>query len=79
MIRKIFVPQNGSVTLPIPQEYIGKELEIIAFPKEEAKEEEFSREDVLPASGSERNVHFPDCLQHNHRTDNKLTIVNLYI
>ncbi|GHV48086.1 hypothetical protein FACS1894181_02950 [Bacteroidia bacterium] len=78
MIRKIFVPQNGSITLPIPQEYIGKELEIIAFPKEEAKEE-FSVENALPASGSEHDVRFPDSLQPNQRIDNKLTIVNLYI
>ena len=79
MIRKIFVPQNGSITLAIPQEYIGKELEIIAFPKEEAIEEGFSVENALPASGSGHSVQFPDRSQNNHRIDNKLTIVNLYI
>ena len=35
MIRTVLVPQNESFVFPIPAEYIGKELEIIVFPKDE--------------------------------------------
>jgi hypothetical protein len=35
MIRTVFTPQNDSFVLPIPTEYIGKELEIIIFPTNE--------------------------------------------
>jgi len=36
MIRTVFTPQKGNLVFPIPTEYIGKELEIIVFPTEEA-------------------------------------------
>ncbi|KAA6337349.1 hypothetical protein EZS27_014563 [termite gut metagenome] len=35
MIRTIIIPDNHYVTLSIPEKYIGKELEVIVFPKEE--------------------------------------------
>jgi len=35
MIRTILIPQNDNFVFPIPTEYIGKELEIIVFPKDE--------------------------------------------
>ncbi|MDR3287710.1 MAG: hypothetical protein LBT27_09760 [Prevotellaceae bacterium] len=46
MIRTIFVPQNDSITLPIPKEYIGKALEIIAFPKDEIHEKEYIKKKI---------------------------------
>ncbi|MDR1405857.1 MAG: hypothetical protein LBI89_01455 [Prevotellaceae bacterium] len=36
MIRTVFVPTENNIVLNIPQEYIGKELEVIAFPVETA-------------------------------------------
>jgi hypothetical protein len=35
MIRTVLIPQNDNFVFPIPSEYIGKELEIIVFPKDE--------------------------------------------
>jgi hypothetical protein len=35
MIRTVLTPQNNNFVFPIPNEYIGKELEIIVFPKDE--------------------------------------------
>ncbi|MDR1148206.1 MAG: DUF2281 domain-containing protein [Spirochaetaceae bacterium] len=32
MIRTIFTPDSEQVTFPIPEKYIGAELEIIIFP-----------------------------------------------
>ena len=32
MIRTIFVSENNFITFPIPNNYIGKKLEIIIFP-----------------------------------------------
>ncbi len=32
MLRQIIVPNQNSITLQIPLEYIGKQIEIIAFP-----------------------------------------------
>lgn len=44
MIRTVLIPDNVNVTLSIPKEYIGRELEIIAFTKEEvANKQSFSR------------------------------------
>jgi len=34
MIRTTLVPDSVKVMFPIPQEYVGRELEIIAFPIE---------------------------------------------
>lgn len=38
MIRTIITPNTQTVSFNIPQKYIGKELEIIAFEKEEGLE-----------------------------------------
>ena len=35
MIRTVFIPQNESFVFPVPAEYIGKELEMIVFQKDE--------------------------------------------
>jgi hypothetical protein len=32
MIRTIFTPDSDQITLPIPEKYVGTELEIIIFP-----------------------------------------------
>ncbi|MCB1192673.1 MAG: hypothetical protein H7A23_21860 [Leptospiraceae bacterium] len=40
MIRQIIIPENGIVTIQLPKDFIGKEIEIIAFPlpvKEQSK------------------------------------------
>jgi hypothetical protein len=47
MVRTIFVPHNNSVFLPIPEEYIGMKLEIIAFPLEENFREQPIRKEVV--------------------------------
>jgi hypothetical protein len=46
MVRTIFVPHSDSVFFPIPQEYVGVKLEIIAFPLEENFREQSVRKEV---------------------------------
>ena len=36
MIRTVFTPQHDNSVYSVPTEYIGKELEIIVFPIEDA-------------------------------------------
>jgi hypothetical protein len=36
MVRTIITPDNATVSLAIPKSYIGKEVEILAFTKDEA-------------------------------------------
>jgi hypothetical protein len=76
MIRIISIPQSGNVEFSIPEEYIGKEVEIIIFPKEEVANK---TDNATPApvrtnehSGHERR-------QHDNLLDRMLTIVNPYI
>ena len=40
MIRTIVIPQGQTLSFDIPEEYIGKEIEVIAFAKVEVKFEE---------------------------------------
>ncbi len=35
MIRTVLVPTNANIMFPIPADYVGKEVEVIAFTKEE--------------------------------------------
>jgi hypothetical protein len=42
MIRTVLTAHNNTLTLPIPDKYIGRELEIIAFTKDEGIEESLS-------------------------------------
>lgn len=35
MIRKTLIPNSQTVSVTIPKNYIGKELEVIVFPKDE--------------------------------------------
>jgi hypothetical protein len=36
MIRKIIIPQSTTITLALPDDYVGKEVEIIVFSLDEA-------------------------------------------
>jgi hypothetical protein len=47
MIRTIFIPENDIISLYIPKEYIGTEVEIIVFPKTEIYENEIVRKKML--------------------------------
>jgi hypothetical protein len=42
MIRTIFTPDSKQITLPIPEKYIGTELEVIVFPVKEASADSVS-------------------------------------
>jgi hypothetical protein len=42
MIRTIIIPKTQTVSLNIPLKYIGKEIEVIAFEKEEGIETKHS-------------------------------------
>jgi hypothetical protein len=46
MIRRIFTPDSEQVTFPIPEKYVGTELEIIIFPLK----------DVSPVSGFAQKI-----------------------
>ncbi len=35
MIRTIVIPQHQSISFNIPKDYVGKQIEVIAFAKEE--------------------------------------------
>ena len=37
MVRTVIIPDKETATIPIPREYIGKEVEVIAFTKDEAR------------------------------------------
>ncbi len=39
MIRTILTPQNNSIHLSIPNNYVGKEIEVLLYSKEELAEE----------------------------------------
>ncbi|EOG6896228.1 hypothetical protein ACLH3T_001579 [Flavobacterium psychrophilum] len=39
MIKTIVTPQNNSILLSIPNNYIGKEIEVLLYSKEEVAEE----------------------------------------
>jgi hypothetical protein len=39
MIRTIVTPQNNNLTVSIPNNYIGKEIEVLLYSKEELGEE----------------------------------------
>jgi hypothetical protein len=39
MIRTVITPENSTISLSIPEDYVGKQIEIIAF----AKDEEISK------------------------------------
>jgi hypothetical protein len=85
MIRTIFVPHNDNVNFPIPQEYIGKELEIIVFPIEEVSKKSTFPQKVtftdfgLDAPDYKFDREEAEDLQHNQLIDNTLSIINPFI
>ncbi|MES2703385.1 MAG: hypothetical protein V4649_12140 [Bacteroidota bacterium] len=36
MIRTVITPQNGKIYIDVPQDYVGKKVEVIAFTIDEA-------------------------------------------
>ena len=53
MIREIIRPKDSNLTIKIPQEYIGKEIEYIVFPiKDNNKIEEKKNFDISSLGGS---------------------------
>ena len=40
MIRTIVTPQQQTISFSIPKDYVGKEIEVIAFAKDEARPKE---------------------------------------
>lgn len=49
MIRTIVIPDTETVSFTIPKNYIGKELEIIAFAKKEGLQQTAASEMLSPA------------------------------
>lgn len=49
MIRTIIIPKNNSVSIPVPQSYVGKEVEVILFTIDEGN---------LTSEKKERSVSF---------------------
>jgi hypothetical protein len=47
MVRTIIVPYSDNVFFPIPREYVGMKLEIIAFPLEDNFREQSIRKEVI--------------------------------
>jgi hypothetical protein len=43
MIRTIITPENQTISFYIPKKYIGKQIEVIAF----AKDEEIAKDEVV--------------------------------
>jgi hypothetical protein len=48
MIRTIIRPTKSEITLQLPEEYIGKDVELIAFTKEETEIDFKQKEFHLP-------------------------------
>ena len=47
MVRTILIPDTQTVSFNVPEEYIGKEVEVIAFAKNEGEQKkEFSKKIV---------------------------------
>ena len=42
MIKKVITPQNNSLYLAIPNSYIGKEIEVLLYSKDELLQEKIS-------------------------------------
>ena len=76
MIRIVSIPQSDNVEFSIPEEYIGKEVEIIIFPKEEVANK---AEATTPAAVRTNENPGHDRRQHDNLLDRMLTIVNPYI
>ena len=38
MVRAVITPRNQSISIPIPDNYIGKRLEVLLYASEEVKE-----------------------------------------
>ena len=48
MIKTIVIPQNNQLQLTIPNSYIGKEIEVLLYAKEELEKETEKVEDKQP-------------------------------
>ena len=58
MIRAVFTPQNDNFVFSIPDDYIGKKLEVIIFPIEEGQS------DFLPSPKASFNAISIDTRQY---------------
>jgi hypothetical protein len=47
MIRTIVIPKNNSLYLSIPNNYIGKEIEVLLYAKEELEEEKIKPKQTM--------------------------------
>ncbi len=43
MIRTVITPDNNNIQLSVPNSYIGKEIEVLLFAKDELKEENITK------------------------------------
>jgi hypothetical protein len=77
MIRKEFITESASINISIPKEYVGKELELIIFPKEEVAENGCA-EEIVERAEYACKLSFRDYLQPS-RSCAGLTILNPYI
>ncbi|MBD1394463.1 hypothetical protein [Mucilaginibacter glaciei] len=54
MVRTILKPENQSVLLNVPENFVGKQVEIIAFTIDEAQSKDIVREESLTFQASEK-------------------------
>jgi glutathione peroxidase-family protein len=52
MIRAIVTPQNQDISIHVPENYVGRELEVLLFPTDELTAQEPSVHSVAAMRGS---------------------------
>ena len=65
MIREIIRPKDRNLTIKIPQEYVGKEIEYIIFPIKNHEDENIEKKDfdISSLGGSLKQYANPDKIE----------------
>ena len=56
MLRKLITPDNRNVSIELPQNFVGKQVEVIAFTIEDAVGESLLADKVLTHYASENSL-----------------------
>ena len=54
MIRTVITPEQQTISINLPKNFIGKQVEVIAFALDDAIEESYDKEETLTLYASEK-------------------------